>query len=113
MARGAARNGVALEHDRMLPMPRLEGPEEVFRMNLIQYYRGWLGRRPRIPSGISPRRVREILGMVYTSIPQHLVAPRLRQGASRIRRQGEASTSGLPADERAYRGGPPQAQPQS
>ena len=60
------------------PMRRLRGQEEIWRLNLIQYYRGWIQHRPA-PRGVHPLRSTEIKGIIYLAIPDRLKQPHLRR----------------------------------
>ena len=61
------------------PTKSLEDPrEEIWRLNLIQYYRGWLRHRPT-PRGVTPARAIRIRADVYNLIPDRLKPQHLRR----------------------------------
>ncbi len=66
-------------HSEHRPMkPLRDHWEEVWRLNLIQYYRGWIRHRPT-PRGVGASRAREIRSKVYNLIPEHLKPAPLRR----------------------------------
>ena len=67
---------VHLQHRLMKP---LENPrEEIWRLNLIQYYRGWIQHRPT-PRGVTLNRAHTIKRRVYDHIPDRLKPKHLRR----------------------------------